>query len=183
MGACAITWAQALTVSADGRKNMTEGRRTANWRRADPVDPEFKIASSPFYWLARVEGRYTLGMDAVLKRIEMDVPRWRVLMLLTEHSPASVSELSEHAIIRLSTMTKIVLRMKAEGYVDTRVSATDGRVTEVLLMPKGQQAVKQVRAQAGRIFQQAFRDLSASQLAGLNDALQKIFHNLDNAND
>jgi DNA-binding MarR family transcriptional regulator len=80
-------------------------------------------------------------------------------------------------------MTKIVLRMKAEGYVDTRPSTTDGRVTEVLLLPKGQQAVKQVRAQAGRIFQQAFRDLSASQLAALNDVLQKIFHNLDNAAD
>jgi hypothetical protein len=77
-------------------KNMTEGRRTAHWRRADPVDPDFKIASSPFYWLARVDGRYTLAMDAVLKRIGMDVPRWRILMLLTEHSPASVSELSEH---------------------------------------------------------------------------------------
>jgi DNA-binding MarR family transcriptional regulator len=164
-------------------EDMSEGRRTAHWRKANPVDPEFKIASSPFYWLARVEGRYTLGMDAVLKRIGMDVPRWRVLMLLTEHSPASVSELSEHAIIRLSTMTKIVLRMKAEGYVDTRPSTTDGRVTEVLLLPKGQQAVKQVRAQAGRIFQQAFRDLNAAQLAGLNDVLQKIFRNLDNTAD
>jgi DNA-binding MarR family transcriptional regulator len=159
---------------------MTEGRKTAQWRRADPVDPDFKIASSPFYWLARVDGRYTLAMDEVLKRIGMDVPRWRVLMLLTEHSPASVSYLSEHAVIRLSTMTKIILRMKTDEYVDSRPSAADGRVTEVLLMPKGQQTVKLVRAQAGRIFQQAFRDLSAAQLAGLNDVLQKIFHNLDN---
>jgi len=102
-------------------------------------------------------------------------------MLLTEHSPASVSELAEHAIIRMSTMTKIVHRMKAEGYIDTRASATDGRVTEVLLMPKGRQSVKQVRAQAGRIFQQAFYNLSDSQLTGLNDVLQQIFQNLENA--
>ena len=78
-------------------------------------------------------------------------------------------------------MTKIVHRMKADGYVDTRVSATDGRVTEVLLLPKGRQSVKQVRAQAGRIFQQAFHDLSDSQLAGLNDVLRQIFQNLENA--
>ena len=160
---------------------MTEGRRTAGWRRANPVDPQFEIAGSPFYWLARVDGRYALRMDAVLKPIGMDVPRWRVLMLLTEHSPASVSELAEHAIIRMSTMTKIVHRMKAEGYVDTRASAIDGRVTEVLLMPKGRQSVKQVRAQAGRIFQQAFYNLSDSQLSGLNDVLQQIFQNLENA--
>jgi DNA-binding MarR family transcriptional regulator len=160
---------------------MTAGRRTALRRKADPVDPDFEIAGSPFYWLARVDGRYTLRMDAVLKRIGMDVPRWRVLMLLTEHSPASVSELAEHAIIRMSTMTKIVHRMKAEGYVGTRVSATDGRVTEVVLTPKGRQSVQQVRAQAGQIFQQAFHDLSDSQLAGLNEVLQHIFQNLENA--
>src|SRR3979411_316839 len=144
---------------------MNEGRRTAGWRRANPVDPQFQIAGSPFYWLARVDGRYALRMKAVLKRIGMVAPRWRVLMLLAEHSPASVSKLAEHAIIRMSTMTKIVHRMKAEGYVDTRVSATDGRVTEVLLMPKGRQAVKTVRARAGRIFQPAFHNSSDSQLA------------------
>ena len=78
-------------------------------------------------------------------------------------------------------MTKIVHRMKADGYVDTRVSATDGRVTEVLLLPKGRQSVKQVRAQAGRVFQQAFYNLNDSQLVGLNDVLRQIFHNLENA--
>ena len=160
---------------------MTEGRGTASWRRADPVDPDFEIAESPFYWLARVDGRYTLRMDALLKRVGMDVPRWRVLMLLTEHDRASISELAEHAIIRMSTMTKIVHRMKADGYVDTRVSATDGRVTEVLLLPKGRQSVKQVRAQAGRVFQQAFYNLNDSQLVGLNEVLRQIFHNLENA--
>lgn len=158
---------------------MAESRKAEHRRKANPTDPAFKIANSPFYWLARVHGRYALGMDAVLKRIGMDVPRWRVLMLLTEHSPASVSELAEHAIIRLSTMTKIVLRMKAEGYVETRASAADGRVTEVLLTPKGGQAVEQVRAQAGRIFQQAFHDLSDAEIGALNDVLQHIFRNLE----
>ena len=159
---------------------MTHSRKTAHWRKANPADPAFKIANSPFYWLARVHGRYALSMDAVLKRIGMDVPRWRILMLLTEHSPASISELAEHAIIRLSTMTKIVLRMRAEDYVETRPSTADGRVTEVLLTPKGRKAVEQVRAQAGRIFQQAFHDLDDRQIKGLNDVLQRLFHNLEN---
>ena len=150
-------------------------RQTAN-----PTDPKFEIANSPFYWLARTTGRYVLTMDAVLKRIGMDVPRWRVLMLLTEHSPASVSELAEHSIIRLSTMTKIVLRMKADGYVETRVSEADGRVTEVLLTPHGLKAVEQVRAQAGRIFEQAFHDIDDSKMRTLNDTLKHVFSNLEN---
>ena len=152
----------------------------ASRQKAHPTDPAFEIANSPFYWLARVTGRYELTMDVVLKRIGMDVPRWRVLMLLTEHSPASVSQLAEHSIIRLSTMTKIVLRMKADGYVETRVSEADGRVTEVLLTPHGLKAVEQVRAQAGRIFEQAFRDIDESEMRTLIDTLRHIFGNLEN---
>jgi DNA-binding MarR family transcriptional regulator len=156
-------------------------RPTKPYRQhANPVDAEFRIDASPFYWLARTTGRYVLSMDAVLKRIGMDVPRWRILMLLTEQSPASVSELAEHAIIRLSTMTKIVLRMKADGYVETRPSEVDGRVTEVLLTPKGSQAVEQVRAQAGRIFEQAFQDIDDTHMIALNEVLKHIFCNLEN---
>jgi DNA-binding MarR family transcriptional regulator len=159
---------------------MMAARTKKDRRRGNPVDPGFKIDDSPFYWLARVSGRYTLKMDVVLKRIGMDVPRWRILMLLSEHDASSVSELSEHAVIRLSTMTKIINRMKAAGYVDTKTSATDGRVTKVLLLGKGRLAVKQVRAQAGLIFEQAFRDLPDLQLEKLNDVLRKIFQNLEN---
>ena len=152
-------------------------------RRANPDDPEFEIASSPFYWLARTTSRYELSMDAVLKRIGMDVPRWRVLMLLEEHSPASVSALADHAIARLSTMTKLVLRMKSEGYVETRVSEKDGRVTEVLLTQKGHDALDQVRVYAGRIFEQAFRDIDDEQIQGLNALMQHILRNLENRPD
>ena len=106
---------------------------------------------------------------------------WRTLSVLQSVGPMRLGELAAHSRVSQPTMTKIVHRMKAEGYVDTRASATDGRVTEVLLMPKGRQSVKQVRAQAGRIFQQAFYNLSDSQLTGLNDVLQQIFQNLENA--
>ncbi len=159
---------------------MAQDRSADHRRKANPADPAFRIVSFPFYWLARVDGRYALSLDAVLKKIGMDVPRWRILMQLIEHSPASVSELAEHAIIRLSTMTKIILRMKAEDYVETRPSAVDGRVTEVLLTEKGRKAVEQVRTQASRIFQQAFHDLDDSQINTLNETLRHIFHNLEN---
>jgi DNA-binding MarR family transcriptional regulator len=50
----------------------------------------------------------------------------------------------------------------------------------VLLTPKGRKALEQVRAQAGRIFQQAFHDVSDAEIKGLNEVLQHLFHNLEN---
>jgi DNA-binding MarR family transcriptional regulator len=146
--------------------------------RADPASPAFKLADSPFYWLARVAGRYRLDMDMVLKPIGMDVPRWRVLAILTEHEPASVTELCDHAVIRLSTMTRIVQRLADGGLVITKPRDTDGRVTEVRLTDAGRNAAVSVHAQASRIFYQGFGGFSATEVAALNDMMQRLFRNL-----
>ena len=145
--------------------------------RADPAGPTFKLADSPLYWLARVAGRYRLDMDLVLKPIEMDVPRWRVLAILTEHEPASVTELCDHAVIRLSTMTRIVQRLADSGLVSTRPRDSDGRVTEVRLTDAGRDAAVSVHAQASRIFHHGFDDFSSAEVAALNTMLQRLFRN------
>lgn len=145
--------------------------------RADPAGPNFKLADSPLYWLARVAGRYRLDMDLVLKPIGMDVPRWRVLAILTEHEPASVSELCEHAVIRLSTMTRIVQRLADSGLVSTRPRDSDGRVTEVRLTDAGHEAAVSVHAQASRIFFHGFDGFTAAEVAALNGMLQRLFRN------
>lgn len=145
--------------------------------RADPASADFKLRDSPLYWLARVAGRYGLDMDIVLKRIGMDVPRWRVLAILTEHEPASVSELCDHAVIRLSTMTRIVKRLSDGGLVTTRSRDSDARVTEVSLTQAGRSAAVSVHAQASRIFRHGFDGFSAAEVAILNDMLQRLFKN------
>ena len=77
----------------------------ARWQRANPAAPEFLLENSPFYWLTRVSGRYLLQMERHLKAIGMDVPRWRVLMILAEDEPATITTLSERSVVKLATMT------------------------------------------------------------------------------
>lgn len=148
---------------------------------ADPAHPEFLLAGSPLYWLARVSGRYRLDMDRVLKPIGMDVPRWRVLAILSEHEPASVTELCDHAVIRLSTMTRIVQRLAEAGLVTTRPREADGRVTEVSLTEAGRAAAVSVHQQASRIFRQGFAGFTAQEVAALNAVLQRLFDNFGDA--
>ena len=155
------------------------GPKTAARRRADPADPTFELAHSPFYWLSRVSGRYVLDMGAALKRVRMDVPRWRVLMILHENDPASVSTIADLAVIKLSTMTRIVQRMQAEGLVSCAPRATDARVTEVRLTPAGSAAMERVRGQASRIFRHAFHDVSDKEMLVFIDVLQRLFENLE----
>lgn len=148
-------------------------------RQADPADPLFELAHSPFYWLSRVSGRYVLDMEAVLRRVAMDVPRWRVLMILHENDPASVSTIAERAVIKLSTMTRIVQRMQAEGLVACKPRPSDARVTEVRLTAAGSRAMEQVRGQASRIFRQAFQEVSDAEIVVFIGVLRRLFDNLE----
>ena len=146
--------------------------------RYNPASEDFHKEEFPFYWLARVYGRYSMSMEKLLKKIDLDIPRWRVLNILFENNEASISEISEHAIAKLSTITKIVYRMKDDGLVDTRPSELDGRVTQVSITEKGRQAFMTMHEVTDDLFHKSFQGLTEAQVRKLNQVLAKIFDNL-----
>jgi len=153
-------------------------KRGEIWRRADPTDAAFSPETSPFFHLSRLMGLYHLRMDAHLKPIGMDVPRWRVVNILFERECATISRIADLAVIRVSTMTKLVYRMEGEGFVSTAVAPYDGRVTEVRLTQKGQDALELVRAKAGIIFERAFGNVEDSEIGALMELTRKIYDNI-----
>jgi DNA-binding MarR family transcriptional regulator len=144
----------------------------------DREDPPFRMADWPFYWITRVTGRYFQNIELALKPIGLDVPRWRVLMALYERRTASVSEIADHAIVKLSTMTKIIQRMQADGLVTCRPSETDARVTEVTLTEIGHEARRQAWREVEVIYGRAFTGMARGDIATINGLLETVFHNL-----
>jgi MarR family transcriptional regulator, organic hydroperoxide resistance regulator len=108
----------------------------------------------------------------------MDLPSWRAIMWLHECNPSSVSEIAEHSVMRLSTMTRVVQRLEKRGLVTLARRAADARVTDVHITPAGEKVVKQVRSVASRVYQAAFKDLDAADIETLNDLLRRVFGNL-----
>lgn len=148
------------------------------WRRSDPADAAFRLETSPFYWLTRVSGRYLLEMERRLKAIGMDVPRWRVLMILAETEPASIGELAERSVIKLFTMTRIVQRMEVAGLVVTSPRATDARVTEARMTAAGRAALVRVRGEGSDVFAAAFTGIDGAEIDALIAMLRRVFDNL-----
>lgn len=146
--------------------------------RGDPDFPSFRVEDSPFYLIARTNGHYVLDMERALKKIGMDLPRWRTLMLVHERNPSSISEIAERAVIRLSTMTKVAQRLEKEGLVKLATRRTDGRTTDVHITAKGEDAVVQVRRVASRIYRMGFHDFSSNDIVVLNTLLRRVFKNL-----
>jgi MarR family transcriptional regulator, organic hydroperoxide resistance regulator len=132
----------------------------------------------PFFWMTQAVGRYIQRLEPALKRIDLDVSRWRVLMCLQQDKPTSVSEIAELAIVKLPTMTKIVQRMQADGLVTCEARASDGRVTEVTLTERGLAARQEAWTIANRLYTQAFRNIPAGDKRQLNKLMETIFDNL-----
>ncbi|MGO3740274.1 MAG: MarR family winged helix-turn-helix transcriptional regulator [Marinomonas foliarum] len=157
---------------------MTTNTRSPRSQRYNPANDDFQKEDFPFYWLSQVHGRYTIALEKALKKVNMDIPRWRILFTLKQEGTCRVSEIAVHAIAKLPTVTKILQRMKEDGLVDTRVHSKDGRVTEVMITQKGIQAVEDIRLVTKDLFQQSFKGMTEAQIKRLNKLLEQLFDNL-----
>ena len=139
--------------------------------QADPASPSFRLDHSPFYRLTHVESAYREKMESALKSVGMDLPSWRVLMILNEKSPSTVSEIANRAAMKLSTMTKVTQRMEKEGLVALSRSQRDARSTDVVPTQQGQEAALKIKQAASKIFRQATQALTNEDIRKLNSIL------------
>lgn len=144
---------------------------------AQPTTPHNKRAW-PFYWIGRVNGRYAQVLDRRLKPLNIDVPRWRVLISLYEDVHLSISEIAEYSSMRLNTTTKVVQRMIGDNLVETRVRPSDARVTEVCLTREGDRLRELALEEARHVFNLSFQNVSDAEIMALNAILEKVFEQL-----
>lgn len=157
---------------------MNSKSRLPRSQRYNPSSDDFQKEDFPFYWLAQVHGRYSQAMEKLLKKVNLDIPRWRILATLNQEGHCSISQIAMHSIAKLPTVTKIIQRMKEEGLVDTRNSSDDGRVTEVLITEKGIQTLDTIHETTAPLFKDSFKGMTEAQIQRLNKLLEQLFHNL-----
>ncbi|EPK7407227.1 MarR family winged helix-turn-helix transcriptional regulator [Klebsiella aerogenes] len=142
-------------------------------------ESRFHKEEFPFFWVVNVYARYTQLMEIELKKIDIDLSRFRVLMLVHQYHRASISRITEYAVSKMPTVTKIVGRLRDDGLLTTHVSASDGRVTEAELTAAGEAKVAEARALAETVFAKAFKGVTPAQEKKMNQVLALILHNLD----
>lgn len=144
-----------------------------------PLSEEFRSQDFPFYWVARLNAKYSADIDALLKPHGLSSSKWRVLMILHEHGRLSMSDIAIHAVAKLSTITKIVYKMQEAELLKTSPSPQDGRVTEVELTESGEARLAVARELTGRLVEKAFAGLGKDEIVYINQCLSKIFRNLN----
>ena len=143
-----------------------------------PSIEDFSLDNFPFYWVTQVHAQHVQNVDHALKKYGLDNSRRRILMALKTKSHASVSDLSEMIISKMSTTTKIIYRLKDEGLVNTYCCEDDARITRVLLTEKGEQMTQKINDLTQVVLEQSFDGLTTLQVEKMMDSLKHIFRNL-----
>ena len=138
----------------------------------------FDLGDFPYYWITQVHAQSVKKLDHALKKYGLDNSRRRILLSLKSKPHASVSDLSEMVISKMSTTTKIVYRLKDEGLVETYSCEDDARITRVILTEKGQQMAQKINDLTNVVLEQSFDGLTPLQIEKMMESLQHIFKNL-----
>ena len=68
-----------------------------------PTNDSFNLEDFPYYWISQVHAQYIQNIDNVLKKYGLDNSRRRILLALQVKPHASVSDLSDMVISKMST--------------------------------------------------------------------------------
>ena len=151
---------------------------TKKYSKFLPSTEDCNLEALPYYWVTQVHAQYVQKLDHVLKKYGLDNSRRRVLLALQAKPHASISDLSQMVVSKMSTTTKIVYRLKDEGLVTTYSCEDDARITRVVLTEKGQQTVHKINDLTSVILEQSFEGLTPLQIEKMMDSLKHIFKNL-----
>jgi len=107
--------------------------------------------------------------------------QWRALAHLARDEGLKQSALAERLEIQPITLTRLIDRMEAAGWVERRSDPADRRAVRLYLTPRAEPVLAEMQRAAAGMLDEALRGLTADERLNLIDALCKMKRNLSEA--
>lgn len=130
------------------------------------------------YLLNRAGVRIGEVFSEELQRFNVSLPVWRVLASLEHRDGQTLSELSEHTSIELSTLSRLVAGMEKSGLLERTKSGVDKRAVLLSLSGTGRDLVSQIIPLADLCERIALAGIPAQDVALLKRLLVKVYENI-----
>lgn len=147
-------------------------------KHLDPAKADFDLFSSPFYLIAHADFKFHEDLDKAIAKYGLDRATYRLLTVLMRRSPISIKDLAELALLKRSTASRALERMRREGWVKDSPNAIDNRITDVYLTTAGRQLAGKVMQLGSRQLKRAVDGLTEKQMTDLVSLLQTLVRNL-----
>lgn len=157
---------------------MSEKKTRELPKHLDPAKADFDLFISPFYLIAHADFKYHEDLDVAISKYGLDRATYRLLTVLMRRSPISIKDLATLALLKRSTASRALERMRREGWIKDNLNQTDNRITDVYLTTAGRDLAEKVMRLGSRQLKRAVDGLDESQLANLVALLQSLVRNL-----
>ncbi len=139
----------------------------------------FRLADYVPYLLNRAGARIAASFSAELAAHGLSLQAWRVLAALLDATALRMGDLGRMTSIEVSTLTRIVDGMEAQGLVKRRRGPDDARSVWVEPSARGRALAKRIVPQALRCEGIALEGFSAEEASQLRSLLVRVFANMD----
>lgn len=148
-------------------------------RAFDPTSDAFRLATSPFYLIAHADFMYHSKMEQVLAQKGVTKSIYRILTVLRDHQPCRMTDLADMALIKRSTVSRIIDRMIEMDLVEATQSNEDSRATDVRMSSPGRALLDSLTPLVAPLFVDATKGLNHEELLRFVATLQIISSNLE----
>ncbi|QIN67951.1 MarR family protein (plasmid) [Caballeronia sp. SBC1] len=124
--------------------------------------------------LAQVSELISGEFHVIVQANGFEVSDWRVLSTLSNSEPISIGRLAQVSVTKQPTVTRLLDRMEAQGYVKRVPHETDRRVTLIRITPRGQKLVLALIEQAKAHEEQVLAPLGKEKAEELKATLRLL---------
>ena len=144
---------------------------------ADPTHSPLAVPFVDDYLAALLaQASYLISTEfhAIVQANGFSVSEWRVLASLMDREGLSIGGLAQLSVSKQPTVTRLLDRMEAKGYVERFAHESDRRVTMVRITPVGQTTVAHLIQQAKMHEQLVLEPFGLKRTESLKTTLRKI---------
>lgn len=135
---------------------------------------DFVLDDSVPYLMIRVSGLMNRQLELDLRPLKVSFQHWRVLAVLAQKNGSSITDLSEYAVVPHSSLSRLLSRMEADGYVRRQMDTQDARTVRVYTTAVGEAMYRRILPMAVAVRERAMTGLSAAQKTSLLAALNHM---------
>jgi homoprotocatechuate degradation regulator HpaR len=114
-----------------------------------------------------------------LKEHDLTAQQWRVIRVLEEHEWLDITELSEHCVLLMPSLSRIIQNLDTRELVSRRVLESDQRRTAVSLTEKGRRLFSIVAPKSVERYEYITEKFGYGKLELLYELLDELVEQLD----
>lgn len=130
------------------------------------------------YVLNRTTAALNSDFQLVLRQHGLTLLHWRVLAFLNESAGLGVSALANKTDTDQATLSRALMVLEKNGYIDRRSSEHDQRVVNIFLLPQGKAVFYRVLPLAWSLHQRALIGFTEQELEQLIGFLNRVRANV-----